>query len=176
MQTTHRNDTTPAGAVLTVAMELASKNWKLALQDDRHERPAMHTAKSEGAAERLAETIAIIESIKRKWKLAEPVRVAAMYEAGQDGFWICRALRERGYQAMVVDPASIPVERQARRAKTDRLDAERLSNCLRGWLRGERGRMRMVRIPTPEEENLRQLARERGQLQKEVGQHRDRIR
>lgn len=176
MQTTHKQDSTLGGAVLTVALELASKSWKLALQDDARERPALHTANAEDAASRLEQAIAQIEAVKRKWQMAEPVRVVVMYEAGQDGFWICRALQKAGYEAQVVDPASIPVARHARRAKTDRLDALLLLSCLRGWLRGERDRMHPVRVPTPEDEALRHLTRERGQLQKEVSQHRDRIR
>lgn len=176
MQTAHEKDSTLRGSELTVALELASNSWKLALQDGAHERPAIQTVSDDGAAARLAQTVALIETTKHKWQLVEPVRVVVMYEAGQDGFWICRGLRKAGYETLVVDPASIPVERQARRAKTDRLDALRLLSCLRGWLRGERDRMRPVRVPTPESEALRHLARERGQLQKEVGQHRDRIR
>jgi transposase len=99
-----------------------------------------------------------------------------VYEAGQDGFWIERALSGRGYEALLVDAASIPVERRARRAKTDRLDAIRLVLALRAWLRGERDRMKVVRVPSVEAEGQRHLARERGTLQKEVGQHRDRLR
>jgi transposase len=156
-------------------LELASRHWKIALQGGTRERPAIHTTKEDGAAERLAETVALIETSKKKWQLAEPVRVVVLYEAGQDGFWISRALNRVRYETVVVDPASIPVERQARRAKTDRLDAIRLLCCLRGWLRGERDRLHAVRVPTPEAEGLRHLARDRGLLQKEVGQHRDRI-
>jgi transposase len=77
---------------------------------------------------------------------------------------------------VVVDPASIPVPRQARRAKTDRLDALKLLDNLLAWLRGERREIRMVSIPSEQAEAQRQLARDRGELQKEVGQHRDRIR
>jgi transposase len=85
-------------------------------------------------------------------------------------------LVKQGYEVTVVDPASIPVERHARRAKTDRLDAIMLGNCLRAWLRGERERMRVIRVPESEAEARRHLARDRGELQKEAGQHRDRIR
>lgn len=176
MHTAHKDDFTRVGSMLAAALELASKSWKLALQDDKRDRPALHTASEDDAAGRLARTIDLIEAAKRKWKLAEPVEVAVMYEAGQDGFWICRALSDAGYKAYVVDPASIPVERRKRRAKTDRLDALRLLSCLRGYLRGERDRMHPVRVPSPEAEALRHLTRERGQLQKEVCQHRDRIR
>lgn len=176
MQTAHEMNSTRSGSVLAVTLELASKSWKLALQDEQRERPALHAASEEGAAERKARAIALIEATKRKWQMIEPVRVVVMYEAGQDGFWICRALQEVGYEVLVVDPASIPVARHARRAKTDRLDALMLLSCLRGWLRGERDRMRPVRVPSAEAEALRHLARERGQLQKEMLQHRDRIR
>jgi hypothetical protein len=103
MQTAHEKDSTLGGSVLTVALESASKSWKLALQDEQRERPAIATASEEGAAARLAQTIALIEAAKRKWQLIEPMRVVVMYEAGQDGFWICRALQKVGYEALVVD-------------------------------------------------------------------------
>lgn len=176
MQTAHNQDSTLVGSTLAVSLELAGKTWKLGLQSDSRERPAMHNVSEEHPSARFGHLCDHIEATKHKWRLAEPVRVAVMYEAGQDGFWIYRALTEAGYEAYVVDPASIPVERQARRAKTDRLDVLRLLSCLRGWLRGECDRMHPVRVPTPEAEALRHQARERGQLQKEIGQHRDRIR
>lgn len=175
MQPAHTQDFTLDDQALTVSFELASKHWKVALQDGAHPRPSVHTVKAEGAAARLDEAIGLMESTRAQWQLPAQCRVVVLYEAGQDGFWICRALQKRGYEVVVVDPASIPVERQARRAKTDRLDAIRLLSCLRGWLRGERDRLHMVRVPAPGAEQMRHLIRERGQLQKEVGQHRDRI-
>jgi transposase len=128
------------------------------------------------AQNRLKEAVAVIEEVKKKWKLGEQVRVVVMYEAGQDGFWISRALEKLGYETLVIDPASIPVERHARRIKTDRLDAIKLVTCLRAWLRGESDRMHVIRIPSPEAEAQRHLSRDRGEMQKEIGQHRDRIR
>ncbi|BCG04947.1 hypothetical protein PPGU19_095150 (plasmid) [Paraburkholderia sp. PGU19] len=62
------------------------------------------------------------------------------------------------------------------RAKTDRLDAIRLVINLRAWLRGERDRMHVVHVPSAQDEASRHLMRERGQLQKEVLQHLDRMR
>ncbi len=97
-------------------------------------------------------------------------------EAGQDAFWNIRALSKIGCAALVVDPASIPVERHTRRAKTDRLGAIKLVSSLCAWLLGERDRMHVIQVPTPEAEAQRQLPRDRGELQKEIGQHRDRIR
>jgi len=76
----------------------------------------------------------------------------------------------------VVDAASVPVARHARRVKTDRLDALKLLEVLRSWLRGERSEVRMLHIPSEAAEARRLLSRERGLLQKEIGQHRDRMR
>ena len=176
MQPTQVQDFTRGDEVLAVSLELASKSWKVGLDDGKRNSPAVHGvnhAKPEG---RLEEAIAVIEKAKRKWGLAPGVRVVVVYEAGQDGFWIQRALSERGYEALVVDAGSIPVERKSRRAKTDRLDAIRLVVTLRAWLRGERDRMKVVRVPTEDAEGQRHLVRDRGTLQKEIGQHRDRLR
>jgi transposase len=176
MQPTQANYIAQIEELLGVSLELSSGSWKIALQDGRRDRPAVHTAASGQPAKRLAEAAAVIEATKKKWGLSEQTRVVVIYEAGQDGFWIQRALSALGYEAMVVDPASIPVERRARRAKTDRLDAIRLVTSLMGWLRGELDRMHAISVPAPEAEAQRQLARDRGELQKEIGQHRDRIR
>jgi transposase len=176
MQPTQGLNFTPSGELLAVSLELSNRSWKIALHDGRRDKPTVHTVDGEQPDKRLSEAVAVIEKTKQKWGLSERTRVVVIYEAGQDGFWIQRALSALGYEAMVVDPASIPVERRARRAKTDRLDAIKLVISLLGWLRGERDRMHVIRVPTPEAEAQRHVARERGELQKEVQQHRDRIR
>src|SRR5437867_9906502 len=91
-------------------------------------------------------------------------RVVAAYEAGRDGFWLARWLRERGVEAYVMHPSSIAVSREHRRAKTDRLDTELLMRAFLGWLRGEKRHCSMVAIPTIEEEDARRPNRERQNL------------
>jgi transposase len=54
----------------------------------------------------------------------------------------------------VVDPASIEVNRRARRAKTDRLDGDKLLVMLRRHHAGERV-WSVVHEPTPEQEDAR---------------------
>jgi transposase len=176
MQPTQEQDFTRDEVVLAVSLELSKGSWKVALHDGRRDKPTIHTVSSEQAGDRLAQAMAVIATTRKKWELPAGTRVALSYEAGQDGFWIARALSASGYKVLVVDPASIPVERHARRAKTDRLDAIKLVNSLRAWLRGERERMHVVSVPLPEAEAQRHLVRERGGLQKEIGQHRDRMR
>lgn len=176
MESAHNKDFTPNEESLAVSLELSGKSWKIGLHDGKRDKPAIYTVDDEAPAGRLAHTVAVIEEVKRKWCLPEQIRVVVSYEAGQDAFWISRALSKIGYLPLVVDPASIPVERHARRAKTDRLDVIKLVNSLRAWLRGERERMHVIQVPAPEAEAQRQLPRDRGELQKEIGQHRDRIR
>jgi len=168
----YRTETT----VLAIALELANNSWKVALDDGCRSGPRIKRCDADQAADRFFEVRKVIEQTREDWELADPVRMVIGYEAGQDGFWLARALEDAGYEAVVIDPASIPVERHRRRRKTDRLDAIRLVVALRRWLRGERDAMRAVRIPDVELEDQRWQSRDRKQLQKERNQHRDRIR
>jgi transposase len=91
-------------------------------------------------------------------------RIAVAYEAGRDGFWLARWLRARGVEAYVIHPTSIPVSREHRRAKTDRLDTALLKRAFLGWLRGEPGHCSMAAIPTLDEEDAKRPSRERETL------------
>jgi len=175
MRTTQKQYRTET-LVLAVAVELAGGQWKLALDDGRRRAPRIVVCGADEARARTMELVDAIETVKRRWELPGEVRVVVGYEAGQDGFWLARALEEAGLEAVVINPASVPVERQRRRRKTDRLDAIRLVLALRRWLRGEYEAMRAVRIPSEEVEDQRWRVRDRKQLQKEVSQHRDRMR
>jgi transposase len=95
------------------------------------------------------------------------VRVISIYEAGRDGFWLHRWLLAQGLESHVVDPASILGPQRRRKAKTDRIDGERLLRSLAGWLGGEGDRCSMVRPPSVAQEDERRLSRERGELVKE---------
>jgi transposase len=94
-------------------------------------------------------------------------RVVVAYEAGRDGFWLARWLRAHGIESHVIHPSSVPVSREHRRAKTDRLDAELLKRAFLGWLRGEPKHCTMAAIPTIEDEDARRPSRERESLVKE---------
>src|SRR6516165_2217969 len=88
-------------------------------------------------------------------------RITVAYEAGRDGFWLARWLRAHEIEAYVIHPSSIPVSREHRRAKTDRLDTELLKRAFLGWLRGEPKHCSMAAIPTLEDEDARRPGRER---------------
>ena len=176
MLPTQEKDFTRGEEILAVSLELSKGSWKVALHEGKRERPAIHTVSSEVAGARLGQVVGLIEATRKKWGLAAGSRVVVSYEAGQDGFWISRALTKLGYEVLIVDAASILVQRQARCAKTDRLDVIKLVISLRAWLGGERDRMRVIRVPEIAAEAQRHLVRDRGEMQKEVQQHRDRMR
>ena len=94
-------------------------------------------------------------------------RIAVAYEAGRDGFWLARWLQARGIEVHVIHSTSIPVKRDHRRAKTDRLDCALLMRAFAGWLRGEADHCGMVAIPSLAEEDAKRPNREHEGLVKE---------
>src|SRR5689334_7679041 len=69
-----------------------------------------------------------------------------------------------GVENRVIDAASIPVDRRARRVKTDRLDLEQLTRMLLALERGETRACRVVRVPSLTEEDAKRQHRERAVL------------
>jgi transposase len=80
-----------------------------------------------------------------------------------------------GIMNLVFDAASIPVEQRGRRAKTDRIDGELLLRTLMAHLRGEPRVVRIVKVPSVEQEDARRASRERERLVKEQTAHSNRI-
>lgn len=150
------NATSGATAVLAMSLELDASEWKMAFSPGLGQPPRYRTVQAgdlEGVKREVAEA-------KRRFGLPAHTRVASCYEAGRDGFWIDRALKELGVENRVVDSASIEVNRRFRRAKTDRLDAGKLLGMLLRYLSGETRVWKVVRVPTQEEEDRRHLHRE----------------
>jgi transposase len=117
-----------------------------------------------------------LQRAKIRLGLPATVRVVSCYEAGREGFWVHRFLQGLGVESLVVDPASIEVNRKQRRVKTDRLDAEKLVRMLRRWLGGERTVWKVVRVPSVQDEDERRVHRERRRLKNERTAHLNRMR
>jgi transposase len=156
-------------------LELADKAWKLALTDGRRPNPTVFTVDARDLWERLQQLLQRLQEFKRSWGLPAHCQVTIVYEAGQDGFWIARALQAAGVRALVIDAASVKKPQHEKNPKTDRLDALKLLQELRAWLRWENRELRVLHIPSEEQEASRLISRERGLLQKEISQHRDRM-
>jgi len=108
--------------------------------------------------------LSLTRSARASAKCGKAVDVASCFEAGRDGFWLSRLLTAHGIDTYVLESTSILVNRRARRAKTDRLDAEGMLRVLAAWLAGDRQICSMVRVPTPEEEDAKRPHREREHL------------
>jgi transposase len=154
---------------LYLAFELGNAKWKLAFSDGEKVRYVSIVARG---LKQLGEEV---EKAKKRFRLVAGVRVLSCYEAGRDGFWLHRYLVSEGIENRVVDSSSIEVNRRKRRAKTDRLDAGKLVEMLRRYEGGEKRVWSVVRVPSVEEEDGRQLSREWEALNGERKRHRSRI-
>ncbi|MGF6472896.1 IS110 family transposase [Paraburkholderia youngii] len=161
---------TTAGGHLYMAFELGERSWKLSLGDGRR-APSRYTV----AAGDTTVVLTAIANARARCHLGADAPVYSCYEAGRDGFWLHRWLSEQGIVNLVVDSASIEVNRRARRAKTDRLDSDKLLSMLMRYYAGERRVWAVARIPTPEQEDDRRLHRELERLRKEQTAHTNRI-
>ena len=156
-----------------VAIELSKKSWVVAVNTPLSDKISLYKLKPNDWKELLE----LIERIQKRvaQELKKPVEVISCYEAGYDGFWLHRLLEAQGVRNPVIDPASLQVDRRARRAKTDGIDVEKLLRSLMAYLRGEPKVWNVVRVPTVIEEDDRRLHRERSRLINERIQHVNRI-
>jgi len=163
MIATTRPEMSVSEPTLYVAFELGKKEWKLAMTSGFGVAPWLRSVASgdwRGVDRAIAQG-------RARFGLAAAVPVVSCYEAGRDGFWIHRALQQRGIRNRVVDSASIEVNRRARRAKTDRLDALKLVTMLVRVCWGERRVWSEVHVPSVAAEAARQVSRERTALTQE---------
>jgi transposase len=171
MSATRMNDCNQPQAVLHMALELGEATWKLGFTTGLGQKPRRREIPARGTEVLWQE----IQAAKERFGLATEAPVVSCYEAGRDGFWLHRWLLSKGVRNEVVDSSSIQVPRRKRRAKTDRLDVEQLLKMLVRWAAGERDVWGVVRVPTVEEEDGRQLHRELEALRQEQTGHSNRI-
>ena len=145
---------------LFVAFEVGQKEWKLALTSGFGVESVVRTV----PAGDLRAVERVVQQGRQRFGLGAAAPVVSCYEAGRDGFWIHRAVTQIGFDNRVVDSASIEVNRRARRAKTDRLDALKLVRMLVRVCCGETRVWSEVRVPTVAQEAARQVSRERTTL------------
>ena len=170
------NDLPPAathdGAVrCLMAIELSKRSWIVAVNTPLSDKISNHMVKG------WKELLELIDKIRTRVgrELKQPVEVVSCYEAGYDGFWVHRLLEANGVRNYVIDPASLQVDRRARRVKTDNVDVIKLLRSLMAYLRGEPKVWSVVQVPTIAEEDDRRLHRERDRLINERVQHVNRI-
>ena len=169
-------DTPTAGhcGTIFVAIELSQKSWLVTLHSPDRDRISRH--KLEGGDH--AGLLALIEKVRsgrleqagralRRWRVATR---PAMTASGCTG-----CCRRPGSRTSCLTRPALRWSSAARRAKTDRIDGELLLRTLMAHLRGEPRVVRIVRVPSVEQEDARRASRERDRLVKEQTAHTNRI-
>lgn len=108
--------------------------------------------------------------IRRTFKrlLEDHVELRCCYEAGPCGFELYRLLTSMAIPCEVVAPGLIPV-RAGDRVKTDHRDARKLARLHRA------GELTMIRVPSSEEEAVRDVVRAREDVRKDLVAARHRL-
>jgi transposase len=165
-----REEDTTKAPTIYMALDLGRRRWTVGvlLPGDREARLFQIAG---GDREGLSMLIQ-----RQRQVVGDPsLRLVSCYEAGRDGFWLHRWLRDEGIDNRVLDPASLEGPRRRRRVKTDRVDTLGLLRVLLRLDRGETEMTRVVWVPTPAIEDARRQTRERERLVKERTAHRNRI-
>jgi transposase len=168
---TARPDEYTSDPVMFMALELSAAKWKVGTTVGVGQKPRERTVDA-ADLEALSEEIT---KAKRRFDLPLDARVVSCYEAGRDGFWLHRWLTKQGVQNVVIDPASVHVDRRKKKAKTDRLDLGKLLRTLIRWHDGEAKAWSVVQVPSVKDEDDRQLHRELQALKSEKTRHTNRI-
>lgn len=170
-KTTHTNQYTTIQPHLYMAFELSQSKWMLGFTIGFGQRPRLRSI----AARDLLSLQNEIHLARERFGLREDVPVVSCYEAGRDGFWLHRYLSSLGVSNLIVDSASIEVNRRAKRAKTDKLDLGKLLTMLMRYQAGEKKVWQVVHVPSAEVEDHRHLHRELTDLKEQRTQHTNRI-
>jgi transposase len=147
---------TPPQSTLFLAFALGKNTWKLGFTIGVAQQPCERTIPA-GDVARVQQEIA---RAQQRFGLSEDARVMSCDEAGCDGFWLHRYLMAHSVENLVIDSASIAVNRRQRRAKTDRLDVRKLLTMRLRHRAGEKKMWSVVRVPRVDEEDRRQLHRD----------------
>jgi transposase len=159
-------------ATVYLVFELSKAKWKLGVLLAGSQKLSRYTING-GDLVALAGRLADMR--RKAAATGRAVRVLSCYEAGLDGHWLHRWLTGQDVINHEIDPSSIEVNRRARRAKTDRIDLEKLMRTFLAYLRGEPRVCSMVHVPTAEDEDRKRRTRERERLIKERTAHINRI-
>src|SRR3954452_23270098 len=137
-------------ATVYVVFELSKTRWQLGVLLPGSEKLSRYPIAG-GDLTALASGLARCRA--QAARSGKPVRVLSCYEAGLDGHWLHRWLTDQGVINHEIDPSSIEGSRRARRAKSDRLDLERMMRAFLDLLRGEPEACRVVHVPGVEDED-----------------------
>ena len=151
---------------LHLAIEISRKSWVVGVKGSANEKIGLHSLRP-ADVDSLRDLIQN-QRVGAERALGREVRPLCRYEAGDEGFWLERWLnRAMSIETVVLDPASLLVNRNAKQRKTDRIDAKKMVRALLAHDRGDAAVLSRARVPSVEEEDRKRLIRERRRLVKE---------
>lgn len=133
-----------------VGLDVSSRTIHVALLRPDSSEPDIDTIPNSAEA---------VRKLVGRW--ADPLNIRACYEAGPTGYELQRQFGALGVDCTVIAPSLIP-RRAGDRVKTDRRDARSLARLFRA------GELTAVRVPSPEQEALRDLVRLREDLGEDI--------
>lgn len=149
---------------ILVALELGNSLWLVGTRKASARTSQMHRVTA-GDVATLLRLLDGLQARGREQGTLSPIAVC--FEAGRDEFWLHRLLMAQDIPKFVGEPTSILINRSAKRAKTDRLDAEGMLRVLAAYIAGDSQICSMVHVPTPDEEDGKRVHREREYLVQE---------
>jgi transposase len=148
-----RSEFNPSKAVIKLGIDVHQDFYTVVLQEGgTNPKPAQRFSK-EGFLHWVA-----------KLKQKSGAEIHAVYEACGFGFGLQRQLSALSINCHVVCPQKL--DEANKRVKTDGLDAKALCLKLDRFVEGNQEALALVRVPTPEEEQMRAIHRQREQLVK----------
>ncbi len=142
-------ESTAVNETLFVSFELSQKQWRLTCTRNLRAPRWRRTVR----AWAFNEVVAALGTAKRALGLAAESPARSCYEAGREAFALHRFLTAQGVTNVVIDPASLRVDRRMRRVKTDRVDGDGLLTALLHATAGDRDALRVARVPSEAQED-----------------------
>lgn len=146
------------GQSIYVGIDCHKKNWTVTILGEQHEHKTMSQNPDPDI---------LASYLRRNFPGAD---YSAVYEAGFNGFYSCRRLKELGIDCKVVHAADVPTRHKEKIQKMDPVDSRKLARSLRSK------EFEFIHVPEPTLEADRALVRQRFRLMKDVIRIKSRVR
>jgi len=161
-QFTTSDDSNRTDRSLSIAIDMGRDSWHLCISDGgKRKREIVIDRKNLDAGK--SALLAEVDKSKAHFGLRADAPVHTLFEAGRDGFWFARWLKNCGFTCIIIDPSGIMVDRRAKHRKNDAIDSRALLELLVRHVSGERP-LQPVEIPPAEAEDSREVGRLLGTL------------
>ncbi len=151
------NENLFSGQSIYVGIDCHKKNWTVTILGEHYEHKTMSQNPDPDI---------LASYLKRNFPGAD---YSAVYEAGFNGFYACRKLRQLGINCNVIHAADVPTGHKEKIQKIDPVDSRKLARSLRSK------EFKSIHVPDSSLESDRALVRQRFRVMKDVTRTKSRI-